>query len=290
MIALNFGCSLIEPCKGLYDRLPDLINSEIRSMSFACGFHLSDIYHVGPSVLAYGQDQRSADNAVGNFLSDVKENREGFGQKIWPVKEGVLEAIRLHSQHSGTIVLADTQDNPGGGGSGDTTGLLQELIAQNAENTIFGVLSDPETVDEAINSGIGSHFKTELGGKSGQPGQVPFACVCEVKGIFDGNLVATGPMYKGANMTLGPCALLSVGGVLVALSSLPIQTADQAIFRHFGVDPASKAIVALKSSVHFRNDFTSLSSDVLVVAAPGAVFADPKALNYRRKRPQIMCK
>ncbi len=290
MIALNFGCSLIEPCKSLYAELPELINSEVRSMSFACGFHLSDIYHVGPSVLAYGVDQQSADNAVSNFLCKMNEKREEFGQKIWTLKEGVSEAISLQSQHSGTVVLADTQDNPGGGGSGDTTGLLQELIAQGVEDAIFGVLSDPKTVNQAIGAGIGSCFTAELGGKSGHPDQLPYSCTCEVKGLFDGNFVATGPMYKGANMTLGQCALLEVSGVLVAVSSIPIQTADQAIFRHFGVDPVSKTIVGLKSSVHFRNDFTELASAILVIAAPGAVFADPASLHYLNKRSQILCK
>ena len=149
------------------------------------------------------------------------------------------------------------------------------------------MLSDPQTVLVAFDVGVGGCFTAELGGKSGQAGQTPLLCFCEVIGLFDGNFVATGPMYKGANMTLGPCALLEIGGILVALSSIPVQTADQAIFRHFGVDPASKAIVGLKSSVHFRNDFTDLSSSILVVTSPGAVLADPVLLNYQNKRPEI---
>ncbi|MBX2869087.1 MAG: M81 family metallopeptidase [Acidiferrobacterales bacterium] len=287
MIALNFGCTLIEPCQGLYKALPELITNEVKALSFACGFHLSDIYEVGPAVVSYATSQNAADVAAEKLISSITKNREGFGQKIWAQSEGVSEAIRRAQPGHATIVLADTQDNPGGGGSGDTTGLLQELIAQRASNALFGALSDPEVVEQAVQIGIGKKFKTSLGGKSGMPDQSPFHCECEVKGLFDGNFVATGPMYKGASMTLGPCALLEIEGVLVALSSYPVQTADQAIFRHFGIEPSSMAIIGLKSSVHFRNDFTELASDILVVASPGAVYADPSALDYKRKRPSI---
>jgi microcystin degradation protein MlrC len=94
-------------------------------------------------------------------------------------------------------------------------------------------------------------------------------------------------MYHGAHMVLGPCALLEIGNVRVLMSSQPVQVADQSIFRHFGIEPGDESILALKSSVHFRNDFTDLAHSILIVAAPGAVVADPTTLNYRRKRPGL---
>ena len=133
------------------------------------------------------------------FLNTVRD----LVKRYWSASEGVSEAMRLVAEHASTVVLADTQDNPGGGGSGDTTGLLQQMIKHNTKNAVFGALSDPQTVKAAIATGVGRRLRVELGGKSGLPGQTPFLCDCEVKGIFDGNFVATGPMYKGANMTLG---------------------------------------------------------------------------------------
>jgi microcystin degradation protein MlrC len=185
------------------------------------------------------------------------------------------------------VVLADSQDNPGGGGSGDTTGLLQALITAGAAGAVFGVLADPESVRQAREAGVGGLFAAALGGKSGLPGQSPYECSCRVLSLPDGNFTATGPMYHGAHMVLGPCALLETSGIRVLVSSQPVQVADQSIFRHFAIEPADEDILALKSSVHFRNDFTDLASAILVIAAPGAVVADPAMLDYRRKRPGI---
>lgn len=287
MIALNRGCSLIEPCQSIYRELPGNIQGDVIAASLACGFHLSDITEVGPAVLAYGRSAEAAETAVQRIVDSITRRRAEFHQKIWPAAEAVERAQKMQSKGTGTIVLADTQDNPGGGGSGDTTGLLQAMISEGLSGALFGIMSDPETVIQAQEAGIGQQFDALLGGKSGLSGQVPLACRCKVLLLADGNFTATGPMYKGAHMSLGPCALIETGGVRVAVSSKPVQTADQAMFRHFGIEPAEMAIIALKSSVHFRNDFTDIASEILVVSAPGAVFADPSTLTYQNKRANL---
>ncbi len=86
-------------------------------------------------------------------------------------------------------------------------------------------------------------------------------------------------------MQLGPMALLSTSGVRIAVSSRKQQAADQAMFRHLGVEPREQRIMALKSSVHFRADFEPISSAVLIVAAPGANPVDHRELPYRHLRP-----
>ena len=50
---------------------------------------------------------------------------------------------------------------------------------------------------------------------------------------------------------------------------------------------ARRAILALKASVHFRADFQPIASEVLVVAAPGPVVADPATLPFRNLRPGL---
>ena len=82
--------------------------------------------------------------------------------------------------------------------------------------------------------------------------------------LGEGRFIATGPMYGGNRMDLGPdgaAALCASPGVEVAVSSRRMQAADRAILHHLGVDPASRRILALKSSVHFRADFEALADD-----------------------------
>lgn len=134
---------------------------------------------------------------------------------------------------------------------------------------------------------MGASARFLLGARSGLPGHVPFVGEFVVDALSDGVFVCTGPFYGGARMTLGPMAVLRRGGVRVVLASRKVQAADQEMFRHLGFEPARHAILALKSSVHFRAHFQPIAARVLVVAAPGPMAADPAALAWRKLRPGL---
>jgi microcystin degradation protein MlrC len=63
-------------------------------------------------------------------------------------------------------VIADTQDNPGGGGHGDTTGLLAELIRQDAQGAVLALINDAESAAACHAAGEGARVPLRLGGKS----------------------------------------------------------------------------------------------------------------------------
>ena len=94
-------------------------------------------------------------------------------------------------------------------------------------------------------------------------------------------------MSGGAAYKLGPTAVLRIDAVEVIVVSARAQALDQSILRHIGIDPTQRKIVALKSSVHFRADFQAMADAVLVVVAPGANFADHRAVTYRNLRPGL---
>jgi microcystin degradation protein MlrC len=112
----------------------------------------------------------------------------------------------------------------------------------------------------------------------------------KVERIGTGEFLCTGPFYGGSRMKLGPMALLEAEGVRVVLASHKVQTADQEMFRHLGIEPIRQKILAVKSSVHFRADFQPIAEEVLVVAAPGPNPADPADLVWKRLRPGIKLK
>jgi microcystin degradation protein MlrC len=91
-------------------------------------------------------------------------------------------------------------------------------------------------------------------------------------------------MLAGAAMDFGPTALLQVGDVRVAVGSRAIQAMDQSMFRHLGVEPAEQCIIALKSSVHFRNDFQQFAAAILSVIAPGPVTVNLATVDFSDAR------
>ena len=130
-------------------------------------------------------------------------------------------------------------------------------------------------------AGVGATVTLDLGGRSdGKP--LPLTATVEC--LADGNFVGSGPNSQGNPRSIGPTALIRIGGVRVIVSSRKMQALDQALFRHVGIEPSTQKIVALKSSVHFRADFQPIAEAVIVVAAPGPVVVDPSGLPFRHLR------
>jgi microcystin degradation protein MlrC len=287
LIPVTSGCTLHDPAKAVYDRLPELEAGPLTTLSFACGFPPADIWHCGASAVAYGRDQPAVQAAVDELVDLACAREAEFGANIWPASEGVGRAIEIARRSTRPVILADTQDNPGGGANSDTVGLLEELLTQGAEDVALAILYDPEAALKAHEAGEGARVALALGAKSGLPGHRPLEATFRVERLGDGNFIGTGPFYGGARMRLGPMALLVLDGVKIVVGSHKLQAADQAIFRHLGVEPARQKFLALKSSVHFRADFQPIAEDILVVASPGPNPVDYDAIIYERLRPGL---
>lgn len=286
LIPLNWGCTYMDPAKSLYEKtLPDIMgaNETVTSLSFACGFALADIEHAGASVVAYADTQEAADKAANAMIDAVNEAEAGFGGPIYSAEEAVSLAVSKAKEAKKPIVIADTQDNPGGGGPGDTTGMLRALVNGKAEGAVLAMLIDSTSSAQAHEAGEGATLSLALGGKE-FPGDEPFVCECTVLKLGDGVFTGTGPMWGGARFQLGQMALVETDGVKVVIASKAMQAGDASMLRHLGLEPAELPIIALKSSVHFRADFQPLAAEVIVGAAPGPVYADPAKLEFKRLR------
>lgn len=288
LIPINWGCTLIEPARTLYSMLA--ANDEDNSLqpALAMGFPQADIAECGPAVVVTGTSQDKVDALADRLLNDLVESEAVFCGKLWPPQEAISEAQRLVAKPGkGPVVIADTQDNPGGGGPGDTTGLLEALLQARPVNAAIGILIDPASAALAHEIGIGQTGCFSLGGKSGMVGHRPLEVTAKVVQLGDGRFVGTGPMARGGRFDMGPMALLEVAGVRIAIGSICAQTLDQAQLRHLGIEPEKLSILILKSSVHFRNDFQDLAREVLVAVAPGPVTADLTELPYRQLRTGV---
>ena len=253
-------------------------------LAFCFGFPYADFPDCGPALAAFAETQANADAAADAFAAHVTAREANFVQDLLPAADAVAEAKRLASRASKPIVIADTQDNPGGGGHGDTTGLLAELVRQQAKGAVLCLINDAESVGVCSASDEGGLVTLSLGGKSDG---LPFPCSAQVLKLTDGRFTMTGPMGAGSPGNLGPCALIDIDGVRVMVASHKVQALDQAILRHVGVEPSECPILVLKSSVHFRADFGPIAERIIVGLSPGPVVADPAILNFRYVRPDV---
>ena len=288
LTSLPSQCSSIEPCASIYAELQELELRHGVSLSFTPGFPMADFDECGMHVFGYGA-QREVEAAVARLRDMVASAEKDFALELHTPDEAVQRA-RARGAAGAPVVIADTQDNPGAGGNGDTTGLLAALVRQNAQDAVLGLLTDGEAAARAHEAGAGATLAFSLGGKSGVPGDAPFGGEFTVERLADGRFTCTGPMFKGFRMTLGPMALLrsrAAPGVRVIVASRKCQAGDQAMFRHLGVEPRNERVLVLKSSVHFRADFQPIAREVLVARAPGPALADPAEFPWTKLRPGL---
>jgi microcystin degradation protein MlrC len=289
LTGLPSQCSFIEPCKGIYQDMERLERDHGAALSFTPGFPMADFAECGMAVFGYGPDAARVETAVEALRRRVEGAEREFALELHLPDDAVARA-RRQGEPGRPVVLADTQDNPGAGGNGDTTGLLAALVRQKAEGAVLGLLIDRDAAARAHEAGQGATLGFSLGGRSRIPGDAPLEGEFTVERLADGRFTCTGPMFKGFRMQLGSMALLrsrSAPGVRVVLASKKVQAGDQEMFRHLGIEPVRERILALKSSVHFRADFEPIAKEVLVVKSPGPALADPAEFRWTKLRKGV---
>lgn len=286
LIPLTAQCTFIEPCKSLYDTLGEMERGQVSSLSFSPGFHPADIHHCGPSVITYADTQEAADKAADDFARQIIEREAEFKLNLLSPRDAIDQARKLiQGGARKSIVLADVQDNPGTGATSDTTGLLAALVAEHVPDATLGLLYDPEVARIAHQAGEGSEIDLSVGGKLLDiEGARPYRNRFKVARLGSGRFLCTGPFYRGTRMDLGLMARLQVNGVDLVIASARVQAADKDQYRHLGIEPGARQIVGVKSTVHFRGDFTDIAHDILNVESPGAFIERAETLPYKKLR------
>ena len=285
IIPITWQCTTSEPMRSVMEMRDELEGGEVASLTVTPGFPAADIHHCGPSVFGYGRSRDAVERAVETLAGEISRRESEFEGVLYSPDDGVRAAIEISRRVDRPVVIADTQDNPGAGGDSDTTGMLRALVDNDAPGAALGMLVDPEAARAAHQSGAGSAINIALGGKSGIPGDAPFEAEFRVEQVGSGRFTGTGPMYGGARMNLGLMAALRIRDIRILVGSRKAQLADQAMYRHCGIEPTTRKIIVNKSSVHFRADFEPIASEVLICVAPGPMVADPGALPWTRLRP-----
>ena len=282
LIPSSWQCTLAEPLLSIMGKLEDLEGDGVAGLSLTVGFPNADVPDLGPAVFAFG-DERVAVEAAVDALSHEVLVREGeFAGELLSPDDAVRQAIELTSGAAGPVILVDTQDNPGGGGTSDTIAVFASLVRHEAEAAVVAMLCDPETAAQAHEAGVGAEIDVALGGRSGLPGESPFTGPVVVEALGDGEVTCTGPMDRGLKLHLGPMALLRSGGVRAVVASDKHRATDRALLAHLGVEAAEQKIIALKESTHFLSDYGDIAGPVLVVEGPGPNVVDTLKLTYER--------
>lgn len=261
---------------------------EVLSVSVMAGFAPADIPDVGPSVIVVGDGDDRAHRAEADRIVEFIWETRAVRTVSPATCADALRIARAEGKPGAPVVIADAADNPGGGGYGDSTGLLHALHESGLEKVAFGALIDPESAAACHAAGVGAHVPLQLGGKVDGVSGPPLACTAEVLALSDGRFRLEGPMQRGVPVDMGPSAAVRVGGLDIVIGSRRYQNYDRMFFMSFGLTPGDYAVVALKSAQHFRAAYApGASAIVMVDEGNGITTMNPTSRTYRNVRRPI---
>ena len=287
LIPLNAQSTWMEPARRVYDELLALDDEFGTVLSFCMGFPAADFAECAPMVWGYGAE---AERAVERLYASAAEPTQ-WQLDCVDARDAVVQAMALASESAQPVVIADTQDNPGAGGDSNTTGMLRALMAQGAGRKFpgqvaLGLLFDAAAGRAAMEAGVGAELQLSLGTAvptfTGSLSDAPVQGRFKVLAVSDGRCKLTGPMMTGLTVQLGPSACLEIEGIRIAVVSGKKQLLDRELLRMVGIHHEQMRIVVVKSSNHFRADFSPHSSHILVAKAAGPMAADPADLPWKK--------
>jgi microcystin degradation protein MlrC len=293
LISINVQGTATEPARSCYALLESVDERYGTVSSFCTGFPAADFEECGPVLWSLGD---RAPEALAELMAHVAEPSQ-WRLQAPKADEAVRQAVRRAAASSRAVVVADTQDNPGIGGTSTTTGMLHALLAANAGHVFpgrvaVGVLYDPQAAQRAHEAGVGRTIRCTVGESvlavSG-PSEPPLSGAFRVAALSDGVTVFKGPKMTGFQTNLGLSACLEIEGILIVVASGRIGAQDRALFRMVGIQPEAMKIIVVKSSHHFRADFEPIvedpATDILFALSPGMFAMDPGALPWKKLSP-----
>lgn len=260
-----------EPAKSLYDMLPGIDALDgVWDASLMVGYVWADEPRATAAAIMTGTDRAVLENEAKRLAQAYWDAREDFvfGSEIGSVEECVSRAV---ASSTAPVILAESGDNPTGGGVGDRADMLAELIAKDAKGVIFAGIADKAATDACYAAGIGNTLTLSVGASLDTKGSQP------VKGSF---------IVKFLLETADPSdkqAVVSIGGIELVLSAKRRPYHNITDFTRLGLDPHRARIVVVKSG-YLSPELAPIANPNLMALSPGVVDQFVERLPRLRKQ------
>ncbi len=250
----------------------------VLSISVVHGFLAGDVPELGTKVIVVTDDAEEKGRTLARELGlDLYAMRGTTRMQLLTPAEALDQLSSLSD--NGPILVADVWDNPGGGMAGDSTVILREILDRQISGTAVAGIWDPIAVQFCFASGSGARIPLRFGAKSGPGLGEPIDATATVVGLSENGFMRIGD----STARLGRCAAIRLDGdVEVVLCENRVQAYTPDIFTCVGIDPASKRVLVVKSTNHFRAGFADLSDRIFYVDSGAPYPHDPRQTRYEK--------
>jgi microcystin degradation protein MlrC len=184
--------------------------------------------------------------------------------------------LRAADAPEGLIVLSDTGDAVYGGGTGDSTCVLEALLAANLPDAAYLPVVDPEAVEEARKTGLGPATLT-IGGKN-DPFSKPVKIKGRISAISEGLKLTT---ERGIT-DIGRTVLFEAGSIRIVLMADRGYAINQPVlYTHLGLKIEDAKMVVLKTGSNFQY-FDAWRKGLIRVDSPGTTQSNLKDFTWEK--------
>ncbi|WP_037417140.1 M81 family metallopeptidase [Sinorhizobium sp. CCBAU 05631] len=261
-----------EPAASLYRVLPEInVRAGILDANLMVGYVWADEPRATACAVVTGSDQEATLKAAEEIAASYWDAREKF--RFGSVT-GALEAMLDIAEAATTrpIVLADSGDNPTGGGVGDRADVLKALLARDWQDALIAGIADRPAVEACFAASEGSTLALRIGGRL-DPSGAAVEAAAKIVRLDDPGLLAERQ------------AVVQVGGITVVLSARRRPYHNIEDLRRLGLDPQAVRLLVVKSG-YLSPELAPIANPNLMALTDGVVNQDiEKLASERRQRP-----
>ncbi len=199
-----------EPARSLYAALPGLdARPGVWKADLMIGYVWADEPRATAAAVVTGEDRAATLAAAEDIAASFWAARDAF--RFGPVT-GPLAAMldRAAAATTAPVILADSGDNPTGGGVGDRADVLAALIARGWQGALLAGITDRPAVEACFAAGVGATLTLRIGA-SLDPAGVAVTTPARVLRLDDGGT----PAERQAVVAIGAIGAIGDGITLV---------------------------------------------------------------------------
>jgi microcystin degradation protein MlrC len=260
-----------EPGKRLWAQLPELNKtSGVLDVSMLVGYVWADEPRSTASVVVTGvnpaEEKKIATNLAQQYW-DVRKQFD-FGTEVCSLDACVKKAMDAKTQ---PVILADSGDNPTGGGNSDQATVLDALLKANAQSVVFAGITDRLATDACYAAGVGKTIPLSIGATLDPLESKPVKVQAKVRFLLNEN----NPAKREA--------VVQIEGVTLVLSAYRRPYHDMVDFTRLGLEPKSFKIIVVKSG-YLSPELAPIANPSLMALTDGAINQDIVHLPKNRYR------
>jgi microcystin degradation protein MlrC len=250
-----------QPGKRLWAQLPKL-NEEagILDVSMLVGYVWADEPRATACAVVTGTAPATQKKIAVSLAQQYWDARKEFqfGTETGTVDECIQRAMKVTTH---PVILADSGDNPTGGGTSDRAEVLEGLLRFKTQNVVFAGITDKPATDACYKAGVGATLPLSIGATLDPLGSKPVKATAKVVFL----LPASTPRLREV--------VVQIEGVTLVLSAQRRPYHNIVDFMRLGLQPSSYKIIVVKSG-YLSPELAPLANPSLMALSDGAINQD----------------